>query len=208
MIDFVNLTQEEEEKPLIKVNIPSTTCEVLDEFVINSPTFDEPDEDAICVPECNSNPEGSCKDSSGYFTIDNLLKWGSIKGNLVNQTDLLTFVKEQLASTTKNINKITDEKIANAISDMEAAQLTTVYYGPDAQHLTFTNLTTFTTGDYSGYIYVLSPNRNTDFSVNGLKGGFEYEDIVYISSKPFYLFRSAYPGLGITKISLSYGNTS
>lgn len=90
----------------------------LDEFVINSPTFDELDEDAICVPECNSNPEGSCKDSSGYFAIDNLfselltdyqkllarrnlgigdenlLKWGSIKGNLVNQTDLLTFVKE------------------------------------------------------------------------------------------------------------------
>ena len=91
---------------------------------------------------------------------------------------------------------------------MEAAQLTTVYYGPDTQHLTFTNLMTFTTGDYSGYIYVLSPNRNTDFSVNGLKGGFEYEDIVYISSKPFYLFRSTYPGLGITKISLSYGNTS
>ena len=232
MIDFVNLTQEEEEKPLIKVNIPSTTCEALDEFVINSPTFDELNEDAICVPECNSNPEGSCKDPSGYFTIDNLfselltdyqkllarrnlgigddniLKWGSIKGNLVNQTDLLTFVKEQLTSTTKNINKITDEKIANAISDMEAAQLTTVYYGPDTQHLTFTNLKTFTTGDYSGYIYVLSPNRDTDFSVNGLKGGFEYEDTVYISSKPFYLFRSAYPGLGITKISLSYGNTS
>ena len=48
---------------------------------------------------------------------------------------------------------------------MEAAQLTTVYYGPDTQHLTFTNLTTFTTGEYSGYIYVLSPNKNTDFSV-------------------------------------------
>lgn len=232
MIDFVNLTQEEEEKPLIKVNIPSTTCEVLDEFVINSPTFDELDEDAICVPECNNNPEGGCKDPSGYFTIDNLfselltdyqkllarrnlgigddniLKWGSIKGNLVNQTDLTIFVREQLANMANTINNSTDQKITNLINNMEQAKQTTVYYGPDLNNLQFTTSMIVNAGDYPEHIYILSPTQDTQFEVNGLKGGFEFDKIVYINGNPFYAFKTVNTKLGATKIILSYGSSS
>jgi len=40
--------------------------------------------------------------------------------------------------------------------------------------MSLSGTTTFTTGDYNGYIYVLTPSVNTDFIVNGMVGGFIY----------------------------------
>lgn len=204
----------------------------IEEFVINKPMYEESKEDDLCVGSCDLGHTGSCRDKSGYFLVDNLfselvteyqkllarrnlgisddsvLKWGSIKGNLVNQSDLLNFVAEQLSKTTTDINHITDQKIINALQDLETAKLTTVYYGQSLDTLKFSTSMVITTDDYKGYTYILSPNRDTDFAVNGLKGGFEFQDITYINSKPFYIFKSDYPGLGITKITLSYGNSS
>lgn len=202
------------------------------DFVINKPEFVQDDEDKICIKSCEIGTNSTCQDNSGYFTVDNLFselitdyqrllarrnlgigddqtfKWGSIKGNLVNQSDLTNFIKEQLAALTSSINNTTDQKIVNLLNNLEQAKLTQVYYGPSLDQLQYSTSMTITTGNYPGHIYVVVPYEDTQFEVSGLKGGFQLEQSVIINNKQFYVFKSVNTKLGPTKITLSYGSIS
>lgn len=51
------------------------------------------------------------------------------------------------------------------------------------------------------YIYVITKNQS-DFSVNGIIGGFIQESVVYISSIRYYVYRSVNPNLGETVVRI------
>ena len=184
------------------------------------------DPDSTPVQCCNHGEEISCPDKTGFFKVDNLfselktdydklmartnlgigtdqaLKWGNIVGNLVSQQDLINFISEQVQSSKTDVLAIVEEELSklNVVS-----KITTIFYGPNLQQLNLSGTTTFTTGDYGGYIYVLTPDRNTEFTVNGLVGGFIYTEESYqIGTVNYYVFRSAYSNLGRTKITVSY----
>lgn len=51
------------------------------------------------------------------------------------------------------------------------------------------------------YIYVITKNQS-DFSVNGIIGGFVQESIIYIQSIRYYIYRSVNPNLGDTIVRI------
>lgn len=237
MIEFVNLNESEDTGELIihKADYvdDANDYKQVEEFIINQPEFEEPKEDSLCVPSCEEVHGGNCnQDASGYFAIEKLFselsteyqkllarrnlgigdeytfKWGAITGSLVNQKDLTIFIQEQLQKESSVINKSIDQKIKDLLNNIDSQNKTTVYYGPNLNNLQFTNQFTFTTESYPEYIYVCTPRIDTQFEVSGLKGGFEYLSEINISGKTFYVFKSTNSKLGVTKITLQYGNVS
>ena len=51
------------------------------------------------------------------------------------------------------------------------------------------------------YIYVITKNQS-DFSVNGIIGGFIQDSVIYIQSIRYYIYRSVNPGLGDTIVRI------
>lgn len=212
----------------LQPKIPKTeqSTPLMQTFELNKPEFKEEDPDSIPVKCCEKGSGISCPDNSGYFKVENLfselktdydklvartnlglgtelsLMWGNIKGNLVNQQDLVNFILDKLQAQKIDIINTFEEEISKF--DVEPV-ITTLFYGPDLDHMTLSDKRTFTTGDYDGCIYVLVPNINTDFEVNGLIGGFYYvNESITIGATKYYLFRSTYTGLGNTKITVLY----
>ena len=213
-------------KPTLQLPKVEHTEQDVETFNLTSPELQEDNDDTVCVRECSHGSNIKCTDKSGYFSVDNLfgelkteydkqvaranlgignsllLKWGNILGNLANQTDLVKFITEQITISNDSLYN----EIMQKIDDLDTSSTkTTIYYGPSVDSLTKSTSTTFTTGDYTGCIYVLTPNENTTFKVNGICGGFEYVKATWLEEQIFYLFKSTYEKLGVTTITVSYG---
>ena len=228
-MEFVNLNEtniEQDVVPAIKFTPTEQTEQELKTFSLDNKELAETNEDSLCVKDCECGSTIKCSDKTGYFLVDNLfgelkteydkliartnlgigtdqaLQWGNILGNLANQLDLVKFVNEQIDV---EVTKAYDE-LNQRIDDLGTeSNKTTLYYGGSLNSLTKSETKTFTTGNYSGNIYVLVPNANPSFIVNGLSGGFEQIDIQTINNTLFYTFKSVYSNLGITTITVSYG---
>lgn len=219
-------TIEVKSQPILNITPGEQTEEDILTFDIEEKELSEKEDDSICVKECSQGVNIKCSDASGYFLVDNLfaelktdydkqvartnlgigtdlsLKWGNLLGNLANQTDLVKFITEQITTADNSLY----DKVLTKINELNTQSKTTIlYYGPNVENLTKSTNITFTTGDYDGYIYVLTPNKNTTFIVNGICGGFEYVSTQQYEGQVFYLFKSAYEKLGVTTITVSYG---
>lgn len=224
--EFVQLEQEQQEpqQQIVRPKVEHSSP-LVKTFTFEQET-EEDDPDSIPVHCCEKGNEITCPNKSGAFMVENLfselktdydrlmartnlgigtdqaLRWGNIFGNLVSQQDLINFISEQVQSSKTDILTIVEDELSklNVVS-----KITTLFYGPNLQQLNLSGTTTFTTGNYSGYIYVLTPSINTDFIVNGMVGGFIYTEESYqVGTVNYYVFRSAYSNLGRTKITVSY----
>lgn len=78
------------------------------------------------------------------------------------------------------------------------------YYGtnPNYEECNYTiqDKITVTAGE-NEYIYIITKNPS-DFSVNGIIGGFTQQDIIYISSVKYYVYKSVNSNLGQTVIRI------
>lgn len=178
------------------------------------------------VKSCSLGSEIACTDKSGFFKVDNLfaelktdydkfvartnlgiatealLNWGNLKGSITNQEDLVKYLAEQIGLSEKSILGTVQSELAKLDAQ---SSITTIYYGPNLNNMTLSNSTTFTTGDYEGNIYIVSPNYPTHFYVNGLEGGFNYMDSIQKDGKTWYRYLSDNKGLGTTEITVKYG---
>lgn len=178
------------------------------------------------VKSCSVGSEIACTDKSGFFKVSNLfaelktdyekyiartnlgvatdalLTWGNLKGSVTNQTDLVTFIAEQLSMSKRDVLEIVEKQI----EELDAqSSITAIYYGPNLDTMYLSNSTTFTTGDYTDNIYIVSPKYPTHFYVNGLEGGFDFVKTVTKDSKTFYVYKSTNTKLGTTEITVKYG---
>ena len=80
-----------------------------------------------------------------------------------------------------------------------------IFYGvsenPEDDSYTIKNKFTVNAGE-DEYIYVITKNES-DLSVNGIIGGFEYIGITYVSSIRYYIYRSVNTNLGETTIIIN-----
>lgn len=216
--------------PTITKSIQTTKGEVstapVETFDVNKDSNFDTCESELPVKSCSLGSNIVCPDKTGFFKIDNLfaelkteydktvarsnlgiatedlLNWGNLKGNLANQSDLVTFIAERLSMSKQEILTIVEAQI----EELDAqSSITTVYYGPSLDSMSLSNSTTFTTGDYEGNIYVVSPKFPTHFYVNGLEGGFDFVQAVTKDSQTFYAYKSTNTKLGITDITVKYG---
>lgn len=197
---------------------------VIEQKIWSAPVEEEhqqPDEDAIIVEGCGYDIDLVEKSQLKYFEVKNFLSeltseyekhlvrqnlgipdkysltWGNITGNIQDQEDFINFIEEQLQEIRELIHTPTEEP------------LVTVYYGPAINDLTLSNSNTIITGDYSGNIYILTPDQNTEFYVDGIQGGFVLQDeTIYKENTKFYIYKSFNSNLGVTKIILKYGESS
>lgn len=197
---------------------------IVEQEIWSAPIENQPqelDEDAIIVEGCGYDVDLIEKPQLKYFEIKNYLSelnsdyerhlvrqnlgipdkysltWGNITGNIQDQQDFITFLEEQF------------QAIKDLINTSDVQEEITIYYGPAVNDLTLSNSKTIITGDYSEYIYILTPDQNTEFYVNGIQGGFVLQDeTVYKGNTKFYIYKSFNSGLGVTKIVLKYGEDS
>ena len=224
-IDFVKLEDDKEPQQQIVRPKVEHSSPLVKTFTFEEET-EQDDPDSIPVKCCEKGSDISCQNKSGAFMVDNLfselkteydklvartnlgigtdqaLRWGNILGNLVTQQDLVNFISEQVQNSKTDILTIVEDELSKLNVE---SKITTLFYGPNLEQMSLSGTTTFTTGDYNGYIYVLTPSVNTDFIVNGMVGGFIYTGESYqVGTVNYYVFRSAYSNLGRTKITVSY----
>lgn len=113
---------------------------------INSSKLEDVEEESLCLKEdCSIQNQYGCTDERGYFLIDNLfseltddyqrtlarinlgiadeyaLIWGNIKGNLLNQEDLYTFVTSSIDTNINNIINEINLKLSQWAYDINSA---------------------------------------------------------------------------------------
>ena len=224
-MDFVKLEYDKEPQQQIVRPKVEHSSPLVKTFTFEEET-EQDDPDSIPVQCCEKGSNIACQNKSGAFMVDNLfselkteydklvartnlgigtdqaLRWGNILGNLITQQDLVNFISEQVQNSKTDILTIVEDELSKLNVE---SKITTLFYGPNLQQMNLSGTTTFTTGDYNGYIYVLTPNINTDFIVNGIVGGFIYTGESYqVGTVNYYVFRSTYSNLGRTKITVSY----
>ena len=197
---------------------------VVDQEIWSAPVEEqhqEIDEDAIIVEGCGYDVNLIEKPQLKYFEVKNYLSelsseyerhlvrqnlgisdiysltWGNINGNIESQEDLIRFLEKRI------------QEVKDLINVPEEKTQIDVYYGPAINDLTLSTSNTIVTGDYTGYIYILTPNEDTEFFVNGIQGGFELQsETIYKENTKFYIYKSVNSKLGVTKIILKYGEAS
>ena len=113
---------------------------------INSSKLEDVEEESLCLKEdCSIQNQYGCTDERGYFLIDNLfseltddyqrtlarinlgiadeyaLIWGNIKGNLLNQEDLYTFVTSSIDTNINNLINEINLKLSQWAYDINSA---------------------------------------------------------------------------------------
>ena len=113
---------------------------------INSSKLEDVEEESLCLKEdCSIQSQYGCTDERGYFLIDNLfseltddyqrtlarinlgiadeyaLIWGNIKGNLLNQKDLYTFVNSSIDTNINNLINEINLKLSQWAYDINSA---------------------------------------------------------------------------------------
>lgn len=113
---------------------------------INSSKLEDVEEESLCLKEdCSIQSQYGCTDERGYFLIDNLfseltddyqrtlarinlgiadeyaLIWGNIKGNLLNQEDLYTFVNSSIDTNINNLINEINLKLSQWAYDINSA---------------------------------------------------------------------------------------